>query len=122
MNDDEHHADMYLPSAKQLPWENAVQTAERVVQERLNMQGDNIVFDFLKAECFEEEVESASYPGVPTIYRKEIYEGVMNEADDVEDEKRDERVFAWLDEAECEARGVTLHPHQTEISPLVHPP
>jgi len=61
-----------LPGSKKEPHENARQTAERILQDYLNFQEGKVKFDLAGKEVFEEEDESPSYPGVQTVYHKEI--------------------------------------------------
>jgi len=130
-----------LSGTKKLPHENGMQTALRVVEERLNMQDCKITWDFTRKECFEDDEDSPSYPGVRTVYRKEIFEGVITTSDakvleriglagkgggqfSQEDSKKYTRYFCWLSEAQCEEKKVKLRAPAEghEVSALVHPP
>jgi myosin-light-chain kinase len=71
-----------LPGTKKEPYENSVATAKRVCAERLNMANAKIQFSTKVKERFEEdEASSTSYPGVRTVYRKEIIEGLVTASD-----------------------------------------
>lgn len=61
-----------LPGAKKEPHENSRQTAERILQEYLNFPEGKVKVDLAGKEVFQEEDESPSYPGVQTVYHKEI--------------------------------------------------
>jgi len=127
-----------LPGTKKMPHENGIQTAKRILQERLNFADAQIVFDPLKKECFEDDEESPSYPGVRTVYRKEIYEGVVTTTDPAildrlglragkyerQDTKSYTRFFSWMTEADCKSNKVKLTAPAagSEISALVAPP
>lgn len=105
----------------------------------LHMTDCEITFDF-KREIFEESQESPSYPGLTTVYRKEIVEGRVKTLDpaiqkrvclvgdkitmDVEDSKGNTKSYKWFDEVSCEDKRVQLQAPQekTEISGLVQAP
>mmetsp|Transcript_127422 Transcript_127422/g.366466 ORF Transcript_127422/g.366466 Transcript_127422/m.366466 type:complete len:911 (+) Transcript_127422:101-2833(+) len=70
-----------LPGTKKEPHENSRQTAERILRDMLGMRVEHIQFDFGSLVRFEEETDSPSYPGVRTVYRKEILEAVVKESD-----------------------------------------
>merc|ERR1712054_471745 len=99
------------------------------------MSQSHVIFDFCKHESCEEEEESGSYPGVSTVYRKTIVEGVVSCADSqflscigltqqpahvnqasgssglcyhFEDSSGIVRFFSWLTEKECIQRRVKL--------------
>merc|ERR1711935_564180 len=91
------------------------------IQERLGMKDCAIKFDFVAKECFEEEEDSPSYPGVKTVYRKEIFEGVVGTKDagilsrigvsgsgtfKQADPKNYTRTFVWSTEAQCDKDSV----------------
>jgi hypothetical protein len=128
-----------LSGTKKLPHENGMQTARRLVSERLKMDDANIVFDPAAIECFEDDEESPSYPGVRTVYRKEILEGIVTTTDAAvldrlglrgncqfqqQDAKNYTRYFVWLPEAECTKKGIKLKAPAAgaDVSALVHPP
>merc|ERR1712032_1742062 len=66
-----------LPGTKKEPYENTKQVAERILQDMLNMPSNAAKFELRRVERHEEETESPSYPGVRTVYRKEIVEGFI---------------------------------------------
>lgn len=70
-----------LPGCKKMPYENSAQAIRRIIRERLNMSSCEVSIecDFLVKECYEEEENSPSYPGVRTVYRKAIFEGILKE-------------------------------------------
>lgn len=128
-----------LSGAKKLPHENAMQTAQRIVEERLQMKDAKIKFDATHQECFEDDEESPSYPGVRTVYRKEILEGIITTTDAAvlervglqhkdqfqqEDSKQYTRYFVWLSETECSEKLIKFKApaEGNDISALVHPP
>merc|ERR1719291_932713 len=76
-----------LVGTKKLPAENGMLCALRSVRERLPQLEGHLKFDFAHKECFEDEEDSPSYPGVRTVYRKEIYEGIVNTRDSAKLEK-----------------------------------
>jgi len=130
-----------LAGVKKLPHENGIMTAERLVKERLPILEGSMKFNFNIKECYEEEENSPSYPGVRTVYRKEIYEGVVTATDAAvlqkfglagtsdgrfsqEDDKNYTRYFCWLTEKECESQKIKLKAPAvgSEVSALVAPP
>jgi len=56
---------------------NSKQTADKICAEMINLGGAKVQFDFNSKEVFEEQEDSPSYPGVQTVYRKEVIEGVL---------------------------------------------
>jgi len=70
-----------VPGTKKEPHENAKQTAERILEDMLNMSTASIKFDLSSIVRYEEETESPSYPGVRTVYRKEIVEAAVTTKD-----------------------------------------
>jgi len=129
-----------LPGTKKEPHENTKATVQRIIKDMLNMNDVQIDLDLAKKEVFEEEEESRSFPGVMTIYRKEIVEGVMVSTDPgilkklgLKDSKEPEfnhthdkntKVFKWLSDAECKNKKIKLHAPQDgeDVSGLVQAP
>jgi len=70
-----------MPGTKKEPHENTKQVAERIIKDFLNMTDCNVEFDVTKKTSYEEEDTSPSYPGVTTVYRKEIVECNVKTAD-----------------------------------------
>ncbi|CAE7649227.1 amt1, partial [Symbiodinium sp. KB8] len=87
------------------------QTAERILTEMMNVDLSMISFDFSAVERQEEEIDSPSFPGVTTVYRKELVEC-----------KGNTKFFQWLTEAQAEAQKVKLSVHGSHISTLVRAP
>lgn len=132
-----------LPGTKKHPHESAKQTIARVLRRRMNFEDVQLSFDWTRQESFEEEDMSSHYPGVRTVYRKEIYEGHVIVTDPeilARIGLRGDaslgmtfshmcpgqyfRTFMWLTEKECQARKVVMRvPDEgADISPLVPPP
>mmetsp|Transcript_98894 Transcript_98894/g.284035 ORF Transcript_98894/g.284035 Transcript_98894/m.284035 type:complete len:778 (-) Transcript_98894:330-2663(-) len=134
--------DIYqLAGSKKMPYENGIQAAHRTVSERLNMSDAQVIFDFVGKECFEEDESSPSYPGVQTVYRKEIFEGEVTTTDakileriglgaksngqfNHVDSSNYTRFFCWLSETQCTSKSVKLRApaEGADVSALVHPP
>ncbi|CAE8714617.1 unnamed protein product, partial [Polarella glacialis] len=70
-----------LPGTKREPHENARQTAERILSEMLNIKPEMVTFDFSNVVRQEEEIDSPSFPGVRTVYRKELVECIVSTTD-----------------------------------------
>jgi len=78
---------------------------------------------------FEEEIESPSYPGVRTVYRKEIMRATMNGqppaslADGFKGKEGMTKFFTWLPPEQATQKGVKLEATGAEaISALVRAP
>eukprot|EP00929_Paragymnodinium_shiwhaense_P089877 TRINITY_DN50087_c0_g3_i1.p1 TRINITY_DN50087_c0_g3~~TRINITY_DN50087_c0_g3_i1.p1 ORF type:complete len:1055 (+),score=270.59 TRINITY_DN50087_c0_g3_i1:101-3265(+) len=115
-----------LPGTKREPHENTRMVCERIVRSLPEMQHLQLPFNLKAAQVFESEQESPSYPGVHTVYRKELVEALLPPATSMspslleqlgvrsgerlgrEDETRATRFFQWLTEAECEEAAVEL--------------
>jgi hypothetical protein len=127
-----------LPGAKKQPHENTLQVADKIMADFLgNLSGCDVEFDRSNIESFEEEWESPSYPGVYTVYRKEIVEGRITTADKslrkecqpnaefsqkgtVSDTSKS---FKWMQRKACDAAGIRLQtPKDWTYSALVHAP
>jgi len=124
---------------KKEPHENTVQVARRIFTERLNIEVRNIQLDFVCKEVFETQEESPSYPGVRTVYRKEILEGVVTTTDaaalksmalsaggafTATDPTGVCRAFAWMSDKMCQQKLVKLRAPQSpqDVSALVQAP
>jgi len=129
---------MRLPGTKKEPYENARQTAQRILKEFLNLDDMAMVnFDFAAVERQEEEIDSPSFPGVTTVYRKELVECKIVTADGsklamvglpgnkewkAQDSQGNTKFFQWMTEAEAEGKGVKLRVSGSNISTLVRAP
>lgn len=75
-----------LPATKKRPHENCKQSAHRMIDKLMGQSASaEVTFNFDQVEVFEEEEDSPSYPGLATIYSKEIVPGVFtgNDSDDL---------------------------------------
>lgn len=112
-----------LPGTKKEPHESSRETGERILKDLMNMADCQISFDFDGKEVFEEESESPSYPGVKTVYRKEIVEGFVCVTDkeiltkialpaggmfSAEDPKKNTKFFNWMPEKAALAKNVKM--------------
>mmetsp|Transcript_40763 Transcript_40763/g.113317 ORF Transcript_40763/g.113317 Transcript_40763/m.113317 type:complete len:781 (-) Transcript_40763:100-2442(-) len=127
-----------LPGTKKDPHENSVQVAQRMLQDVLQMTDCAVQFDFEDKEVFEEEMISPSFPGVRTVYRKEIVQGHVTCGDPAilgrvglpagnpwssEDTKKTVKVFEWMTEKQAIAHKVKLKADcSEEVSGLVMAP
>lgn len=119
-----------LPGSKKLPYESGQDAVERIFRERLDFKDYSkyIKIDINTRQHVEEAEESSSYPGVRTVYRKEIFECSVATEDQsiVQQLARDQktRSYGWLTEAECTSLGVTVRaPQETgSFSALVNAP
>jgi hypothetical protein len=129
-----------LIGTKKEPHENTKLAAKRALENYL--PDGRVKFNFDGNEVFEEEDDSTSYPGMRTVYRKEIVEGWVTSKNaeilqrigfksdvvDVptwgfQDHRGNTKIFEWLTERQCEKRDVLLHVPEEwdEISCLVNP-
>jgi hypothetical protein len=128
---------LQLPGTKRAAYENSLETAQRVLKERLQLTSADMNFNIQGMETFEEEEVSASYPGVRTVYRKSIVEAIVSPTADVNkigiaggkgiqsvDSKQISREYQWMTESECTAAQVKLRApqHGHEVSALVNAP
>jgi hypothetical protein len=128
-----------LPGTKKEPHESSKETADRILKDMMNMHDCKISFDYEEKEVFEEESESPSYPGVKTVYRKEILEGYVVSSDkDVlariglpaatatwsfEDNKKNTKFFTWFTDKQAASKGVKMKAEGSEeVSGLVAAP
>jgi len=131
-----------LPGTKKEPHENVKKVTARILKDLLGMQDCKVLFDFKSKEVFEEEEYSISYPGVRTVYRKEIVEGQVSTSElpilrrigaegktgeySFEDFKRNTKYVQWLSESQCKAMTVPVRlraPKSTQtVSGLVMAP
>lgn len=127
-----------VPGTKKFPHENSQETAMRVLKEFLSMDSVTVSFDFDSKEVYEEEMDSPSFPGVRTVYRKEIVQCYVDESNEerlrsiglpdgskwsAEDEKHNVKFFAWMSEADALKMKVKLRAEGSEeVSGLVMPP
>lgn len=127
-----------LPGTKKEPYENAPQCAMRVLDEVMHVPADAIALDLDSIVRYEEETESPSYPGVRTVYRKEIVKGELKTEDaaflsrvglpgyDVwytKDKDGNTKTLAWMTEQMAEDKGVKLKAEGAEVvSTLVRAP
>eukprot|EP00929_Paragymnodinium_shiwhaense_P009098 TRINITY_DN113140_c0_g1_i1.p1 TRINITY_DN113140_c0_g1~~TRINITY_DN113140_c0_g1_i1.p1 ORF type:complete len:765 (+),score=218.89 TRINITY_DN113140_c0_g1_i1:77-2371(+) len=128
-----------LPGTKKDPHENTTRTASRVLADLLNMTEKQVTFDVANIEIFEQEEESRSFPGVVTVYRKEILECKIATSDPAVLQKmglkggdtfqhtnssNNIKIFKWMTEKECKSKGVKLRApaEGEEVSGLVQAP
>jgi hypothetical protein len=128
-----------LPGTKKEPHMNSKQVAEKIAGELLNLGGAKLEFDFSQKEVFEEQEESPSYPGVMTVYRKEIIQAFMQgdpTSDYVgknpkgpqdwchKDATGNTKFFAWMTDEQCVKSDVQFKAPEEgeEVSGLVQAP
>jgi len=85
----------------------------------------------------EEEIESPSFPGVTSVYRKEIVEGTISISDpellkkvglpgysgwEAADDAGNIKYFKWMTAKQAEEKKVKLTPEKQEVSTLVKAP
>lgn len=127
-----------LPGTKKEPHENTKQTAERILAEMLSMSTMMVQFKFDTMERYEEETESPSYPGVRTVYRKEMVDGIVSSPDasvmakvglpgfatwSAQDHQGNTKTFNWMTEKQMEGKKIKLRAEGAEaVSTLVRAP
>ncbi|CAE7811076.1 IPL1 [Symbiodinium sp. CCMP2456] len=126
-----------LPGSKKETTENIRQTAERILEETLNLDPALVSFNLHLVINQEEELDSPSYPGLHTVYRKEIVTGTV-ESEDPELQKKFglgvhatgwrasergcTRLLQWMTEAEAVAAYVKVDVESSVSSSLVQAP
>mmetsp|Transcript_28033 Transcript_28033/g.61208 ORF Transcript_28033/g.61208 Transcript_28033/m.61208 type:complete len:750 (-) Transcript_28033:137-2386(-) len=120
-----------IPGTKKLPHENLSQVAKRVISDRLQMGTDcKVTLNPSSIESYEEEENSPSYPGLQTVYRKQIVEAtaeVLGTKQSGAFKSTDQGItysWTWLSEKACQQKNVKLRaPAKTgDISALVPAP
>jgi hypothetical protein len=127
-----------IPGAKKQPQENSKEVAQRVLKDFLNMGEVSVHFDFETKESYEEEIDSPSFPGVTTVYRKEIVQCYVNETNtelltaiglpkeapwSAEESNHQMRYLSWMTEKEALSKNVKLRAEGSEeVSGLVMAP
>lgn len=127
-----------LPGTKKEPHENAIQTAERILSDTFHIGVNAVEFDIAHINRYEEEIESPSYPGVMTVYRKEIVDCVVHTNDQAQrariglhptfatwttkDKEGNKKTLKWMTEEMLSGQGVKLNNEGTEVSALVRAP
>jgi len=126
-----------LPGTKKEPYENTRQTAERILKGFMKIDPTSVSLDLLKIVRVEEEIESPSFPGVTSVYRKEIVEGTISISDkallqkvglpaysnwQATDDVGNLKYFKWMTAKQAGDKGVKLTPEKQEVSTLVKAP
>lgn len=124
---DQKSETMRLPAVIRAPHENIRDSGRRLLT-TLNLSADKCTLFLDRCDKCEEECESRSYPGVQTIYNKEIIEGVVKVAalSDMElasiglpdlkpwscnDPREGTKFHAWMTEQEAQAKNVQYKAH-----------
>lgn len=132
-----------LPGTKKEPHENTKTCCQRILKDHLGIEELAVTFNIATKEVFEEETSSISYPGVRTVYRKEIVEGKVtcHQAPVLARyglDKRDgggthsyreprgsQKEYVWMTERACEENGkikLRAPAEGEEISGLIQAP
>jgi len=127
-----------LPGTKKDPHENSREVATRMVEDVLHISELNVQFNFDEKEVFEEEMISPSFPGVRTVYRKEIVQGHITSGSpealrraglpsgipwNSENAQKTVRDYAWMTEKQAMLKEVKLRADSSEeVSGLVMAP
>jgi len=114
-----------LPGARKEPHESVRTVVDRTVAATF---ADNLPvdFDYAHTEVFEEEedAESQTYPGVKTISRKQIVQGMLNDSNATLKTKLPNAKLIWCTETKADAMRVRLWgaAEGADVSSLVAPP
>jgi hypothetical protein len=95
---------------------------QRIQRDLLGIEACKIAYDFKNTVVIEEEEDSKSYPGVRTVYRKVLVDGVVSTSDVTQlrrigaegktceysftDSSGNTKFLQWLAESDCKALGV----------------
>eukprot|EP00929_Paragymnodinium_shiwhaense_P008123 TRINITY_DN112062_c0_g1_i1.p1 TRINITY_DN112062_c0_g1~~TRINITY_DN112062_c0_g1_i1.p1 ORF type:complete len:819 (-),score=183.67 TRINITY_DN112062_c0_g1_i1:185-2641(-) len=140
MADGRSRADLNrIPACKKLPYENSKRAAARLMAEQLGLDATLVTIS-PNREKFEEEEVSRSFPGVVTVYRKEIIEATVNNSVEAKTKlglqpggmlsfsktegSGASKSFVWMTESNCEVKRIKLRAptEQLEVSALVQAP
>jgi len=128
-----------LPGHLKQPVESTLQTAERLAKDMMGMGDCKIRWSTSTIEAFEESENSPAYPGIQTVYRKEVICGQVLTTNESVLQRlglmgggskfqfqhgKKMRVFEWMTEARCQAKGIRLgaNSQDQDFSALVYPP
>lgn len=113
-----------MPGTKQRPHESVKGTAQRILATILRMVDCDVRFRFSTKELFEEVQDSPSYPGMNTVYRKHIVEGIVCTKDQkvlerigvpkgetwtCEGDRKDTKYWEWWTQKQCTEKNVKLN-------------
>lgn len=125
-----------LPGTKKEPYENSRQTADRILSGMLDIDPAMVQLDFTNVERQEEEKDSPSFPGVTTIYRRELVDCIVSTSDTnllrkvglpekrewkASDASGNTKFFTWMTDQEANTK-VNLKGQNSQISTLVRAP
>jgi len=122
-----------LPQNAKLPQENSLQAADRLSKDLLGLKDCQIKWQASNVEAFEESMDSPLYPGIQTVYRKEIMTGEVTATNPSVLSRiaattggtfsSKSRNFTWMTESQCKGRKIVVEkPPHTDFSALVYPP
>jgi len=122
-----------LPQNAKLPQESSLQAADRLSKDMLGMVDCGIKWQAVTVEAFEETFKSPMYPGMDTVYRKEILTGEVTTTNSMVLHRiaapsngtftRQSRNFTWMTENQCLSKNIKISkPDTTDFSALVYPP
>jgi len=128
-----------MPGSKKRPHENAGDAARRTLKELLCMGDCSVHLDLSTNEVFEDEFESPSFPGVRTVYRKEVVQCYVEDATPsevlakcglpagshwtAEDPRHNVKYLEWMTEKQALGMRVKLRAEGSEeVSGLVQAP
>mmetsp|Transcript_92970 Transcript_92970/g.201050 ORF Transcript_92970/g.201050 Transcript_92970/m.201050 type:complete len:793 (-) Transcript_92970:7-2385(-) len=128
----------FLPGEKKEPYENTQEAAKRILRDFLGMAGHEVLLNMKTIRRIEEERPSPSYPGVVTVYRKDIIDAVITtkhpdelkkiglpvsgEGWSQQDSSGNTKFFMWMTEGMAKVKGVKLTLGEENISTLVQAP
>mmetsp|Transcript_123371 Transcript_123371/g.360225 ORF Transcript_123371/g.360225 Transcript_123371/m.360225 type:complete len:982 (-) Transcript_123371:106-3051(-) len=123
-----------LPGHKKHSWENTRATAGRILED-VGLSEDMVTLDFSFLSRYEEEAESASYPGFRTVYRKEVIEATVKDpaaaskaglpafSAFTRSAAEHSRDFVWATEEQAVEDGIQIQGRGSQAaSSLVRPP
>lgn len=114
-----------LPGNKRERAETPKDSIQRLISEKLKMNGLTINVNYDKTDIYTEEKQSESFPGIQTLYCMEIIGGFVTSTDigiraefgldeeegkfSITDAKQNVRTFGWLTEEQAMGKQVKLH-------------
>jgi len=122
-SDGQEFESLGLPGTKLRPSEDKKEAVWRIMNTIIRMQDCDVEFNHGEGEIVQETEESKSYPGLQTIYRKHIVEGLVREGKgDIlrkfglpqgEDftsvgDKQETRFWSWWTDEHCKQVGLAV--------------
>jgi len=127
-----------LPGHLKLPFESTLQAAERLAKGMMGLGDCKIKWNTTTIDAYEESENSPAYPGIQTVYRKDVILGQVSTTNEsvlgrlglgggkskfTFTQGSKTRTYEWMGEARCAAKNIKLSVNSNQdFSALVYPP